>query len=102
MSATEVRPQLQAFAEAMERKLRLKDGRKQWQDYKAEGNFAWFLCRLQRESVELLNAIASGDMRDIRDEAVDVANFCMMIYDTAEALSNEDHDVGRAAEGRVP
>jgi hypothetical protein len=92
----ELRPEVMAFAEEMERKLRKNDTKRTWTlcpaDYLAQ--------QLVREACELLasmkfdkksmekffrQAIDSLDAHDYssdpKPEAVDVSNFSMMIFD---------------------
>lgn len=52
----------------------------------------WLLYRLRQETLELEKALACGTKREIEDEAADVANFAMFIYDTAKAEARKDKD----------
>ena len=56
-----------------------REGRS-WKKCKAN----WLLYRLREETLELEKALACGTKREIQDEAADVANFAMFIYDTAK------------------
>lgn len=79
----ELRPAVQKFAEAMERKLRTHDkdrGEDGWQNADPESLFG----RLKEETVELEMALRrDGRLESLESqaEAVDVANFAMMIWD---------------------
>lgn len=78
-----LRPEVQGFAEAMERKLRKNDSKTSWRD---ETDVAL----LQKLHIELLELCDALELRDtlrgvskgeaVRGEAVDVANFAMMIW----------------------
>lgn len=70
-----IRPQVMAFAVAMEEKLRKKDRQKAgW----THCSHPFLLRRLDDEVRELHNA---NSHTDIMAEAVDVANFAMMVFD---------------------
>ena len=45
----------------------------------------WLLKRLRKEVTELKKAIQAKDTESIKDEAADVANFAMMIFDNLTA-----------------
>ncbi len=72
----DLRPEVKAFAIAMEKKLRKKDHKGGWQNepigYLFEG--------IEREKDELERA-TGWDRTAALEEAVDVANFAMMIFD---------------------
>lgn len=74
-----LRPVLAEFAACMEHKLRLNNHKPNWRtcsvDYLRE--------RLDQELAELDEALEAGDPHLIYDECADVANFAMMIADTA-------------------
>jgi len=72
---TIIRPELQKFVELMENKLKANDFKGGWQECKLE----WLVVRLKQEVGELEEAIMCG--KNITDEAIDVANFAMMIAD---------------------
>lgn len=74
-----LRPQLAAFASAMESTLKANDHKGGWEDETS----SWLFRRLLDETGELRRAVFSGDRIATKDEAVDVANFAMMIYDVA-------------------
>lgn len=69
-----LRPELAEFVEAMEAKLAKNDYKTSWEGESLE----YLLGRLIDEQRELMKAFRAG--HGIDDEAVDVANFCMMIY----------------------
>jgi NTP pyrophosphatase (non-canonical NTP hydrolase) len=83
-----LRPCVQRFAEAMERKLRDNDHKPGWQhDIPAS-----LVERAREELDELDDAVLCGeDASFILDEAADVANFAMMIAERCEAIEKE-HD----------
>ncbi len=88
MSETlELRPEVAAFAQAMERKLRENDHKGGWKD---EDVWALFTRLRKDETAELVSAVYSyqhdGSPGCVLDEAADVANFCLMIADVCGAL----------------
>lgn len=73
-----MRFELVEFAEAMEAKLKKNDHKSNWKD-----QTLWCLVtRLMEEVIELYHAFLDGG--DVPDEAVDVADFAMMIYNKAK------------------
>lgn len=75
-----LRPALRRFAEQMELKLRDNDHKGGWKE--CSNNY--LLKRLLEEYQELLKTLAPGGLSFYTtDEAVDVANFAMMIADNA-------------------
>lgn len=78
-----LRPEVVAFAQAMERKLRANDHKGGWEDEDPE----WLMDRLKEEVAELDRAITTRDggplsgraMKRVIREASDVANFAMML-----------------------
>ncbi len=85
------RPQVIAFALAMEAKLKARDerGRRGWIGMP----YTHLLQRLRHETYELQNQVDVLELEAqiaspaaVLDEAVDVANFAMMIADNAGAL----------------
>lgn len=82
-----MREQVKWFAEQMENKLKENEYKGGWDDC----NVYWLWQRLRDESRELLNAIdlcrdLGADKNNIIREAVDVANFAMMIADIVRKL----------------
>ena len=80
MTNLELRPELAAFAEQMERALRRKDDarRDSWRNE----SYDWLLQRLTEEVGELTQELMDQSMpraRRIEAEAVDVANFALFI-----------------------
>ena len=74
----DLRPEVQEFALLMELKLREKDG---WQEVSNGGLFA----RLNEETYELWHKVTYGaNSLGVGEEAADVANFAMMLYDNAK------------------
>lgn len=76
------RPEVEWFADAMERKLRDNDHKRHWRGMTMQ----YLSMRLTQERKELYAAIASGDAAKVLDEAADVANFAMMVADLARHL----------------
>ncbi len=74
-----LRPVVREFAAGMEAKLRMNDHKPHWGTCSLE----CLRARLGQEVAELDGALEEGDPRLIRGEAVDVANFAMMIADVA-------------------
>lgn len=71
------RPEVRAFADLMEAKLRENDHKPGWKrDHPAD-----LMDRLKEELAELHDALFAGDLELIGPEAADVANFAMMIAD---------------------
>lgn len=73
------RQEVKDFAVLMEQKLRKNDHKSHW----SKESFTYLFQRLDEEMRELNQAVASAktDYSRITDEAVDVANFLMMIVD---------------------
>lgn len=91
----DVRPEVRAFAVAMERKLRENDHKGGWSGCSIE----YLLRRLSEEHIELRSAViryrssANNDERvrvSIGAEAADVANFCLMIADVCDGLEQTE------------
>lgn len=89
MSALDLRPEVAAFAQAMERKLRANDHKGGW----ANEPKGWLLDRAEAELLELRESVSwlqrsAEDLavQSVLDEAADVANFCIMIADNCGAL----------------
>ena len=72
-----IRPSVMQFAMAMERKLRKNDFKGGWEHM---SNFDLHTL-LVKEMEELYIAMPGTNRKHTRDEAVDVANFAMMIFD---------------------
>lgn len=87
-----IRPEVMKFAEAMERKLRKNDHKGGWNT----SEFWYLSTRLEEERRELdraiIRAVRSNKWKAVIGEAVDVANFAMMIADNA-ALSDMGKEV---------
>lgn len=81
--ALDVRPEVRAFALAMERKLRIRDG--QYGDSWRTMTFLMLYARLQSEVRELVKADTGGMAHRVGEEAVDVANFCLFIHVRAQS-----------------
>ena len=92
-----LRPELAAFAEEMERRLRRKDDVRgvSWRNEDDD----WLLDRLHEEVEELEVAMRRQDRsRDVRviHEAADVANFALFLAAQAAAhIAEEEADRGR-------
>jgi hypothetical protein len=74
MKITDCRPEVQAFAIAMEKKLRENDHKTHWRKCAVK----YLRRRLAEELIELDDA---EHPEDVAAECVDVANFAMMIAD---------------------
>lgn len=72
-----VRPEVQIFGQAMERALAENDHKGGWMSE----TDVYLLERLKDEVRELEQALACGSDEAIMHEAVDVANFAMMLFD---------------------
>ena len=82
-SACVPRPVIMAFAEFMEDKLRRNDHKGGW----AGRSPISMLPSLEDEITELRRALCSSlPAADVTEEAVDVANFCLMIADLTGGL----------------
>jgi NTP pyrophosphatase (non-canonical NTP hydrolase) len=78
-----LRPEVAAFALAMEDKLRQNDHKGGWDDCSKQ----YMAMRLTQEREELRDAIARGaPPEEILKEAADVANFAMMVADLVGGL----------------
>ena len=79
--ATEIRRSVMKFAEAMEEKLRANEHKKGWADCASLD----LLVKLIKAKNELIVAVEeTEDPVAIRTEAVDVANYCMMLFEISE------------------
>ena len=85
----ELRAEVQWFAEQMEVQLRTNDWKGGWQDDEQ----CDLLHRIRQETAELQQVLSPeifGESdKDIIAEAVDVANFAMMIADNARHLQGK-------------
>lgn len=73
----QIRNEVISFAELMELKLSMHD-EKRGDEWKKEP-IEFFMARIEEEYAELLEAVISGNMKNIQYEAADVANFLMML-----------------------
>lgn len=87
----DIRPTVMTFAMAMELKLRAREHRGDWADIDMGKAFR----HLATEFGELASALNKGSALDLSDEAVDVANQAMIIWDRTRAPYG-GHDRGRA------
>lgn len=71
------RPEVVAFADAMESKLRENDHKRPWYCL----DMRTLSRRMTQEREELRRAVEAGDPAEVLREAADVANFCMMTAD---------------------
>lgn len=71
-----LRESLQNFAEAMEQKLRKNDHKGGWEGL----SFEMLLDYLKLELHELEVALKHESPKDVAKEAVDIANFALMIW----------------------
>ena len=83
MSMQELRSEVAWFALQMEMALRRNDWKGGWEN---ETPYA-LSHRVIDETAELLEAIQSWDKEWVVNEAVDIANFAMMIADNAQNRS---------------
>lgn len=76
-----MRDHVKIFAEQMEEKLQSKD-----KEYGTEGymtsdcSLTFLTLRLEGEFYELLDSLNQNNQLGITEEAIDIANFAMMIY----------------------
>lgn len=82
-----MRREVRLFAQMMERKLSKNDHKSGWHS----ADPYMMLSRLEEEVGELRCALLEGE--GAADEAVDVANFAMMIADVVGGLKEEDDTV---------
>lgn len=86
----QLRHSVQAFAERMEATLRKHDAKKGGQYNWRKDTPASLIARLEDEAWEVRNALESGgSIADIAKEAVDVANFALMISDVCDPLPED-------------
>lgn len=86
-----MRPEVLAFAEAMESQLKANDHKPGWKDDAAGP----LLLRIREEVRELEQAVYGSTEADrplILAEAADVANFAMMVADVKGALAPAEPD----------
>ena len=74
-----MRASVRRFAREMEERLLDNDDKGGWDDCPPR----WLLTRLREETKELAAAIREKNADAIQEEAADVANFAMMIFDRA-------------------
>lgn len=74
---SEIRPEIMEFALAMEMKLRRRDGYGGWQHLP----LAYLKEKLQAEARELEISLQYEPADEVMGETVDVANYCMFIWD---------------------
>lgn len=88
----EIRPEVMAFAHAMEKRLRRNDYKGGWKNCKSD----YLIKRLCEEYLELRDSIREKGMWGpwVRGEAADVANFAMMIWDLAMIAENGPQSEG--------
>ena len=83
-----LRPAVETFAVAMERMLRENERKGGW-----DGNIDEFLkAKVTEETAEMFMAHVEGDMIQAAKEAVDLANFCMMLWTRWLELPEEYHE----------
>jgi NTP pyrophosphatase (non-canonical NTP hydrolase) len=85
--ATRWRPEVQAFADAMEAKLRKHDATRGPTGWRTDNSLD-LIARLREEVHEFLGALnpAAPPQADVLGEAADVANFAMMLADVTGNL----------------
>jgi hypothetical protein len=88
-----MRGEVRSFAESMERKLQKRDGYGGWRHLPLE----YLREKLQAEVRELEISLKYEPTDEVMNECVDVANFCMFIYDIL--ASGGDDRSGLVARG---
>ena len=76
------RESVKQFADAMEKVLARNDHKDGWE----KCTNLYLIQRMIEEASEVLQRLDAGELGDMAEEAIDVANFAMMIYD-----NNADH-----------
>jgi len=88
---SDLRPEVQEFVHAMESTLRQNDYKGGWKDCSP----FFLFSKMADEVVELGRALLKERSADeIRAEAVDVANYAMMIFDVVAPHRETDGDEG--------
>lgn len=77
-----MREAVKQFAEEMEKVLAKNDHKEGWE----ECTNLYLVQRMIEETSEVLKMLDIGEFGDMAEEAIDVANFAMMLYD-----NNSDH-----------
>lgn len=77
LTINDVRSEVRVFVIEMERKLRMNDHKEHW----SGSNYPYLHERLSQEIEEMDVAYFVAPPVEIAEEAVDVANFAMMIFD---------------------
>ena len=72
-----MREQVKSFSKDMERVLKKNDEKHGWDNL----TIHWLLYRLKEETDELRMELTNQDKASAMREAIDVANFAMMIWD---------------------
>lgn len=86
MGDVKLRPEILAFAEAMELKLQKKDAiREHW----SRSTDSFLFTRAVEEIGELARTFRFGTIENVLDECVDVANFVMMIFNNTSTKSRK-------------
>lgn len=80
----QIRQEVKDFAEAMEMVLKENDGKRNWKDCSRE----YHESRLIEETGEYFHLkshdLITSDISKAQKEIVDIANFCMMVFDKLE------------------
>ena len=85
-----MRESVKQFAEAMEKVLARNDHKEGWE----ECTNLYLIQRMIEEASEVLQMLDAGELGDMAEEAIDVANFAMMIYDNnMDHIAKEHRDV---------
>ena len=71
------------FAEQMQYKLDKNEHKKSWAHYE----ITYLLSRLKQETLELEEALMNQNLEKAQNEAADVSNFAMMIFDNISKKS---------------
>lgn len=83
--AIKLRPELLAFAVAMEKKLRKNDHKTGWHDQPLEAHVKFLLLELEEFKV----ALEFLKTKDARGETIDIANFALILWDKLGRLDQE-------------
>lgn len=86
-----LRPELLAFAEQMEKKLRKNDHKRGWREQPIEALFR--LLKIEVQEFEVADEFFT--VAEARNELVDIANFAMMLHDR---LGMIEQDIKRSSQ----
>lgn len=98
MTAADLRPEVLAFALAMERKLRANDHKSHWRNC----TLGYLRRRLRTEVRELMAALDAHRRTSLVADAADIANFCMMFADKVGGLWTAERAVAETDPESLP